>query len=1643
MKDLNLYKNLDEAITDESKSELIRSVFENKTKSLLSKKKFVKKMAGGGGINDGSQEVYSPYEFLHTLLPLIYGRDYVVSDEQAKIWDEEIKEKEAKLNEELLSKLESEKAIRLYDLSDKQYIESFEIKRKGLISRKAYITKSELQAYLYCHPEINKSFYMKEGDYDSTLTKSAMIKKGLIMMDFVQSKNEIPSIPNKLSVQYIYRYEYLSGNLYKKMSNLKRYRGQIIEQLTSVNPDVTPENIELLNSQLDYQLAELEKNKPLQAIVTLSDYNRIYLHPNTIFCKEIFEVNTTDWLDQDEGYSSSSLIYYAFKWWITEKMDTILIKNGSNPEELVSFYCELSKPSDSAEDINKRKRAFIDGDFIFNYFINEVLTENCKTRLTYQWNELYNNYTEQLFYKIPIALTLSKTFKGGDDFYPNETQVQSVQYIKDAGSGLLAYGVGVGKTASAIMNVSYALDHNLAKKPLFVVPLPTYAKWIKEIKGGEEVTYVVSYKENEEILISVFEDSVSAKKFSKSVNGTITEKVKVIQGLLPHLPNIVGLGNLNSNLVKETLKDYTESEIEQMELMIGLVEYVRALPIDYDFKNENINSKIQQSYDDFELDDLLESYKKYTLEEMRKQKSDAPKLTPLVKFFLKIISSYSDELIYILGTIKEFPDKTIFICTYESLQKIGLKLNDPSDLGFNDSIFGKLFNEITQGEQIQNFPRNERGGTAKLLEDIIYGIDSKAKVDINEFGWDYAVFDESHTFKKVFTESKPSLESYKTIRADGYYTRERLRKYNIGQGDKPTSRAVSGWMLTRIIQMNNNGNNTIQLTATPFTNKPAEIFSMLALTNYKRLVESGYKYIQDFFDLFMKINYEIIITASQNILRKEVLVGFNNLPQMRRLIYGIMDYKSGEDANIKRPDKILYPSIQGERFTTLPASSEQEKMFKDIKQYIRGNLSMGDICESSEQSFDIEEMSDDVLLDYLMSYGSDAQKEKYSEIQMPIEEDVQEEIKRIVSKLLEKEGKNAIAETDVKDEKELAHVKVAKGIQMLKQTTLSPYLSTCKKGQGIEPTFTEYINSSPKLLYTLDCIKSIHSYEAENNLKKSGIVIYMNIGVHPSYKGSKWSIGGFEKIKEYLVNEMGYEPSEVSIISGKVDNLIKEKEKNKFLSGKSTVLIGSSTISTGVDLQNNASALFLCSFDWNPTDNEQINGRIHRQGGRFAEIRIVYPMIMNSADPIIFQLLNEKSERIKSIWDKDDKGTTLDLKDFDPNKFKKDLLDDPEDLVEFWMIEQTSELSDERSILLNRYTILKNSADEYSTLDEVNPVIRGWLTIIDAYKKNLKKEEIIQKIGDKVEEAEDTFASKKEELKEKLEEDDDFGAQYGVEMKKAREKYEKDYAKATEGEYDYKNDPDGKFKVEDYYSLTNDELLPKMTYHLVGEKTWLRENVNYNTKYEFKQFIESNYPDFYTGYFTKEGRKGEYYNDYEVWNSGTVESVVNEWKGAFRSVKKLKVKLDILGIPAEDIEVAKQTFVDRIEEIGLEIKNIEGKRPEMLEVFSKQAIENKKEAVTISERVEEFAEMNKILKVPIKPFESDKAKVVETFEEKLDIKPKVEEVIIEEKEVPSEAEFLTDKIEVWTDLLDLESDESEIEFLKQKIDVFKDLLDLL
>ena len=1599
MKDIQLYKNLDEIFTDERRSEIIRRVFENKTKTNLS----IRKMKEGGEAD--KNEVYTPYEFLHELLPKVYGRKYVVSDAEAERMTKDIEKEEAELNQYVLEQIQKFNVSRIYDISEEQIITDIEIRRKTLASKKIFISESELLAYLYCHPEVDSSLYVKKADYNL----QEMISKGLVMLEW--QKPYFSEALNKTIegvVKYVYVHEYLSGNLYKKLSDLKSAYTLIME-----NSGMTPEQAK---NQLDKQIDALTNNFPKQAEITLKDYNRINIHPSSTFADEIFRVKEDDWAE--EGLSYGGTLKNAFRWWLDYHMDITLLQKATKTS-IKKYFIDLSKAEDSSQQ-NERRQAYSDGERVFPIFLNDALNQNCKIRLQYAWNELYNNYTDVVYGKIPVALTCSKKWKGGQDFLPNETQIQSVQYIKTSGSGLLAYGVGVGKTASSILNISYAFDHKMSKKALFCVPNPTYYKWMLEIQGGEQIEYIVDYTEDGVSQSSVYADLKEAKKFEKEVGGKLRENVKYIKGILPHLPPIVELYNLGEEYVMN-IKNYTDEEMLQIKNMDMAVDIIKAFSESYTFENESENAKLRKYYDDFEPTNLMEKYIKYVREESLSQKTPEPKVDSPKKYLQKIVDNYRKQLPFILGTLKEFPDNTIFICTYEGLRYLGKRLEDSYELGNPDSLFGTLFHELSQGEQIDNFVRyGKKSGLATKLEDVIYGIDDKRKIDINDLGLDYAVFDESHYFKKVFTASKglPDDKSY-SVRADGYIFRKD-RKYTIGgTSDLPSTRSLNAWSITRIIQEQNNGANVIQMTATPFTNKPSEIFSMLALTNYKRLIDSGFKYMQEFFDVFMEITFVLRTTSSQKVVRQETLNGFNNLPQMRKLIYGIMDYKSGEDANIKRPEKILYPSIVEGRETLIPATPQQEVMFRDIKSYISGELAFselcGDITEATETN--IADLSDSELLSYIEEYGSESQKEKFVDVDLT--EELRDELVAIVTKLTKKE--QTVDEEEVEDEEEKKFIRVAKGINLMKQVTLSPYLSTCSKESKLEPTYQQYVKSSPKLQYTIECINSIHQYEKENNLRKSGIVMYMNMGVHPAFKGYKWQEGGFEKIKKYFVENYGYKLSEISIIHGKISRIEKEKEKNKFLAGISTVLIGSSTISTGVDLQNNSSALFMCAFDWNPTDNEQVNGRIHRQGNRFAKIRIVYPMVANSSDVLIFGSLIQKTNRIKSIWDKDDKGTTLDLKDFDPDYYEKELLTDPKDRTRLWVAEKTGEISDEINYYTARIESLRTAKDEIETYTKYKPVMQGLLTALDHFKKEKTRQEGVQSIETKRYDIIEEFA------------DDEV-------------KLAKELAKLRKDTYDYKNDPDGRYVVDDYYSLSDEDLLTKVNSQLSSnaDSYWMKNIYDGNEDFrQFYNFVIQYYPKFTNGYFNPTNPEEYVYAN--IGSSYRIPDLANKWKGSLRAMKKIREQLAILGIEFENISTAVQTMTERAEELKNDMANISAKAPEMFQLFSVEAEAKKEVTPTISERVMEFAEMHYILHEQISTFSIDRAKVVELPDAKLDIKPKVEEKESKEKEeisVSSEADYLKNKIEAFKLLIDIEDDKSEIKYLKDKVEAFELLLEL-
>ena len=332
---------------------------------------------------------------------------------------------------------------------------------------KYLFTQSEIEAYLLTNTHLNKDFYVKEITQDFDTLKD----KGLICYDVSERK-------------WVYKYEYISGNLRTKRSDLYSKETEIKAEY-------------LTDSQWDYQLNLINENLPIDCKITEAKTFNIFLSANSHFAtdQDIVTITNADMQDWD-GLVNEESLASAFVEWLdyAKEQGLILPKEfkGMNQDDVISIYINNRYPKslkpkgyDTAtlkkKKINDTDKALRVGQPLFDKFLNKGLTPQAKLKVEAEWNTRFNAFVLPKLFKTPVALTLARYFKKDVEFIPNPTQIQSVQYMINAKSGLLAYGVGVGKTASSILNVSYVLDNNLASKPLFVVPDPTYDKWKEEI----------------------------------------------------------------------------------------------------------------------------------------------------------------------------------------------------------------------------------------------------------------------------------------------------------------------------------------------------------------------------------------------------------------------------------------------------------------------------------------------------------------------------------------------------------------------------------------------------------------------------------------------------------------------------------------------------------------------------------------------------------------------------------------------------------------------------------------------------------------------------------------------------------------------------------------------------------------------------------------------------------------------------------------------------------------------------------------------------------------------------------------------------------------------------------------------------------
>jgi hypothetical protein len=572
---------------------------------------------------------------------------------------------------------------------------------------------------------------------------------------------------------------------------------------------------------------------------------------------------------------------------------------------------------------------------------------------------------------------------------------------------------------------------------------------------------------------------------------------------------------------------------------------------------------------------------------------------------------------------KQVPERTITLVTYEGLMKIGFGERLESDL------FMELSNIMEQDKETSERDKEIR---AQKYRELL-GVGQKDTIaDLDQLGFDYMVIDEAHNFKNVFSEVKSETEE------DGG---DGKKRFHI-RGGKPSVRAIKAFFLCNAIQRTF-GRNVMLLTATPFTNSPLEIYSMLSLVGYHYLKQMGMYNIAQFFEQYILETTENVVGIDGEIKESNVVKTFNNRISLQKLIHNHINFKTGEEAGIPRPCKINLPKTK-----------------------IKTNTGTTKRLTQDEQ-----------ILTYLRL--------------TPWQEKNQKQIARSASLGASREDPSRL-------------------LRIMNQSlnnALSPFLFSNESPEN----YLNFVEESPKIHYTLECIRSVKEWHEQRSESVSGQVIYIN-------RGKEY----FPLIKAYLEQEVGYQRNkpllsnsrqkvdEVEIITGGISQSKKEKIKTAFNEGVCKVLIGTSTIREGINLQKKGTVLYNLYPDWNPTSIRQLEGRIWRQKNEFGYVRIAMPLMENSMDIFVFQKLEEKTSRINDIWAKSDRGNVLDEESLDPNEIKYALITDIGVLTRFEIKQQASQLSKKANILKANIKDLEEFQDNFERYQNHRTILLSNLT---------------------------------------------------------------------------------------------------------------------------------------------------------------------------------------------------------------------------------------------------------------------------------------------------------------------------------------------
>lgn len=860
---------------------------------------------------------------------------------------------------------------------------------------------------------------------------------------------------------YIHREFYASGNIYQKLDLIEKLHNNsdMAERVYQKNKAILQEALPV---PLKLNELELSVNSPFIRDFKLNGENitEKFIKWATSYDLE----NAQNGREQISNYSSAGINREDIPPTITWEDVTNYIDGIALPAIKDDSLDEKEKSQIRNRKINDRQET---AEKLFTRYVKTVLSEEEGKALADAYNRQFNGSRDPDYAKLPLFIDGMNSYRKGSYFHLYDQQIKGISFLCNKGNGILAYDVGVGKTAAGITATVQQIQSGRCKRPLIIVPKSVIGKWESDIHE-----------------------------------------------LFPDIP-VNNLGNFS----RSSTGAYYNKSNHGLNIPAGSITLAT---------KEALNNL---------------HWNKATVDEY-------------------LFNDYAD----LLGLTE--------------------KLSDPN-------------------------PKERAEAWEKIYEEASGKVRDENYIEWVNTGFDHVTVDEAHAYKKL--ERKPRSSKDKN-------GKERISEFNriVGSGE-PSGIAKKMFNVTQIIQQQNENRNVFMLTATPFTNSPLEVYSMLVYVARKEMETCGIKNLNDFCSQYAKTRFERVVKPNGNVEMATVMKEWGDLHGLQNILKQYIDKVDGEEAGIIRPEKKTHK-------INLEATELQKQIF-------------------------------DFAINHVMTYKPDKEN---GEKGAPVLEAMNMMRTACLSPALLKQEK--LVDPDTKEPLELEL-----------------------------PPIEQIVDCSPKLKLVCDTVVS--------NWKKHqdcGQIIYMPEGtdaypyvidymvkqgipreVFASIDGQSAKIGG-KNVK------IGKE-DDTDDVRAKVADAFNDKKN------PCKILIGSSAISEGMDLNGNSIALYNTMMGWNPSECIQVEGRIWRQGNQQGHVHIVYPLIYDSIDSLLFQKHDEKESRIDQLFKY--KGNTLNVEDLDPEKLKYELIKDS-------TVRAKMKIDDVAAVIKNELLMLDSRLADYDSLVE-------------------------------------------------------------------------------------------------------------------------------------------------------------------------------------------------------------------------------------------------------------------------------------------------------------------------------------------------------